>query len=65
MYCDAIDSLVGKNITAFLSKGDFKTGLNGVLLQVSKDYIILAGKNEGEKNYIPMASILSIIAVTE
>ncbi len=64
MYCDLIDGLVGKNVTVFLSTAK-DTALNGVLLDVGQDYIVVSGRFEGDKNHIPLHAVVNIAAVTE
>lgn len=65
MYCDALSNIIGNNVTVFLSKGTRETGLNGVLLEVGQDYIVLSGRFEGDKNFIPLSAVVNVAAVTE
>ena len=64
MYCDLIDGLVGKSVTVFISTTK-DVALNGVLLEVGQDFIVMTGRSEREKNHIPLHAVVNIVAVTE
>lgn len=63
MYYDAIYGLIGQNVTVFLYKENKDTALRGRLIEVGQDYLVITGKYENEKNYIPLNSVMNVMTL--